>query len=396
MRILFSHRIRSRDGQAVHLEALVAALRADGHEVLVVGPRSYEHASFGGEGRGLAILRRVCPAVAYELLELAYNVPGIWRLLRAQRRFRADLVYERYNLFFFGGLALKWLCRVPFYLEINAPLAEERAIHGGLSLKRLASFLERSVWRRADHLYPVTGVLADYAVAAGVNRKAITVNQNGVDPDQYAAIAPRRPMEGGAITLGFVGFLRAWHGIDAVIPLLSEADPSQDLRLVLVGDGPALPELMRRVSALGLTDKVKFHGLVPRDRLPTVVTGFDIALQPKSVPYASPLKLFEYMALGRAIIAPDQPNIREILTHERNALLFEPDNPAAFRAAVTRLAADAPLRHALGTQARKDIADRDYTWAGNARRIVEIHRRDQAPVGGVIDDIGHADGLPHR
>jgi len=390
MRILFSHRIRSRDGQAVHLEALAAALRGEGHDVLVVGPRSYEHTAFGGDGHGLAILQRLCPAMGYELLELAYNVPAIWRLLCAHRRFRADLVYERYNLFFFGGLALKWLCRVPFYLEINAPLAEERATHGGLSLKRFGSFLERYVWRRAAHVYPVTGVLADYAVAAGVKREVITVNQNGVDPGQYATVTPCEPSGEQAITLGFVGFLRTWHGIDTVISLLSEIGSGQDLRLVIVGDGPAAPGLMRQVSTLKLNGKVKFLGLVPRDRLATVVCGFDIALQPSSVPYASPLKLFEYMALGRAIIAPDQPNIREILTHERNALLFEPNNPSSFREAVIRLAADASLRRALGNRARQDIVDRDYTWVGNARRIVETYRRSHVPDSVIIDHIAGA------
>jgi glycosyltransferase involved in cell wall biosynthesis len=393
MRILFSHRIRARDGQAVHLEALVAALRDEGHEVLVVGPRSYEQDAFGGEGRGLAILRRLCPAAAYELLELTYNVPAVYRLLRAHRRFRAELVYERYNLFFFGGLALKWLYRAPFYLEINAPLAEERASHGNLSLKRLALFLERGVWRRADHVYPVTGVLADYAVAAGVRRDAITVNPNGVDRNQYTVDAPCEPPRGKAITLGFVGFLRTWHGMDTVISLLSEIRSRHDLRLVIVGDGPAVPELVRQVSALQLDDKVEFLGLVPRDRVAGVIRSFDIALQPRCVPYASPLKLFEYMGLGRAIIAPDQPNIREILAHERNALLFEPNDSSSLREAIVRLAADASLRRALGTQARQDILDRDYTWAGNAKRIVETYSRTRAPGGMVINDMAGARSL---
>lgn len=396
MRILFSHRIRSRDGQSVHLEALVEALRAEGHEVLVVGPGSYAQAAFGGEGRGLAVLRRLCPAIAYELLELAYNVPGVWRLLCAQRRFRADLVYERYNLFFFGGLTLKWLFRIPFYLEINAPLAEERAVHGGLSLKRLARLLERWVWRRADHVYPVTGVLADYAVAAGVARKAITVNQNGVNLGEYIADAPCQLPQRRPITLGFVGFLRSWHGIDTVISLLSKADPPQDLRLVLVGDGPALPDLMRQVSELKLTGKVEFLGLVPRERLAAVIRGFDIALQPRAVPYASPLKLFEYMALGRAIVAPDQPNIREILTHGRNALLFAPNDPSSFREAIIRLADDASLRDALGARARQNILDQDYTWAGNARRVVEIYRRDHAPRGVASDEMARIRTLQRR
>jgi len=377
MRILFSHRIQSRDGQAVHLDALVRAFRDQGHEVMVVGPPSYDQSDFGGESRNLAILRRLCPAYFYELLELGYNLPSVWRLLRAYRRFRPDFVYERYNLFFFGGLALKWLYGVPLYLEINAPLAEERATHGNLSLKRRAIFLEAYLWRRANHVYPVTGVLASYAEKSGVRREAITVNQNGVDSAYYAT--PPRRRSGRPITLGFVGFLRTWHGLDAIISLLSDIGDHPDLRLVIAGEGPAMPDLERQASALGLSDKVRFLGLVPRDRLAAVISDFDIALQPKAVAYASPLKLFEYMALGRAIIAPDQPNIREVLTHERTALLFDPNNLVSLRLAIARLAADARLRNELGDRARRDIIERDFTWAGNARRVVDRHLRDFAP-----------------
>jgi hypothetical protein len=92
MRILYSHRIQSRDGQSVHVEELVRAFRAAGHEVLVVGPPAYEQASFGGESRLVARLRRVLSGPAQELAELAYNIPAYLRLRRAWRRFRPDLV----------------------------------------------------------------------------------------------------------------------------------------------------------------------------------------------------------------------------------------------------------------------------------------------------------------
>jgi len=376
MRILYSHRILSRDGQAVHLEALVAAFRDQGHEVLVVGPSSYDRDDFGGENGGLAVLRRLCPAAVCELLELAYNIPGIWRLLRAYRSFRPDIVYERYNLFFFGGLVLKGRYGVPFHLEINAPLAEERSDHGGLSLKRLALFLQRHVWRRADRAYPVSEVLASYLTKAGVREDAITVNHNGVDPADLAS-PPAQPLpDGSVVTLGFIGFLKSWHGVGGIISLMAGTLAGCNIRLVIGGDGPARSELERQVAGLGLTDKVQFLGVVPRDRLADVIGGFDIALQPAAVGYASPLKIFEYMALGRAIVAPDQPNIREILSHERNALLFEPGDFASLAKAIARLTADARLRRELGDTARRDLIARDHTWSGNARRIIAAASRD--------------------
>src|SRR6185295_18205898 len=108
LRILYSHRIQSRDGQSVHLEEMVAALRAQGHEVLVVGPGLYQQAEFGGESRLVALIRARLPAWIGTLAELAYNVPAFWRVWRAARRFRPELIYERYNLFYLAGV---WLAR---------------------------------------------------------------------------------------------------------------------------------------------------------------------------------------------------------------------------------------------------------------------------------------------
>jgi len=170
--------------------------------------------------------------------------------------------------------------------------------------------------------------------------------------------------------------LKSWHGVGGIISLMAGTLAGCNIRLVIGGDGPARSELERQVAGLGLTDKVQFLGVVPRDRLADVIGGFDIALQPAAVGYASPLKIFEYMALGRAIVAPDQPNIREILSHERNALLFEPGDFASLAKAIARLTADARLRRELGDTARRDLIARDHTWSGNARRIIAAASRD--------------------
>src|SRR5579871_5513915 len=103
MRILYSHRIQSRDGQSVHVEELVAALRELGHEVLVVGPGFYEKAEFGGESGLVAAIRSRLPRAVGEIAELLYNIPAWWRLRLAYQRLRPDLIYERYNLYHLAG-----------------------------------------------------------------------------------------------------------------------------------------------------------------------------------------------------------------------------------------------------------------------------------------------------
>ncbi len=111
---------------------------------------------------------------------------------------------------------------------------------------------------------------------------------------------------------------------------------------------------------------------MPRDQITGLISAFDIALQPGVTAYASPLKIYEYMALGRAIVAPDTPNIREILSDGDTALLFDPDAPLAFNQAIERLAQDPDLRARIGGSARATIIDRRLTWENTARRVAEL------------------------
>lgn len=369
MRILYSHRIQSRDGQSVHVDELIAALRAEGHEVLVVGPSFYDNASFGGGSGFVDFVHKLLPGALGELAELAYNIPAYRRLRAACREFRPDAIYERCNLYYLAGSWLARRTKLPFLLEVNSPLAAERTKFGNLRLTALAHRLERYTWKTADRVLPVTGVLKRILVANGVPEGRIEVIHNGIVLSRFDE-PPSRPA-GEPVTLGFVGFVRAWHGLDEVIREIA-ARRSMALKLTVVGDGPVRAELEAQAASLGIAERLDFKGVVPHAAVPHHVAGFDIALQPKVTEYASPLKIFDYMAAGRAIVAPDQPNIREILTHERTALLFDPDAPGAMWEAVARLIDDAPLRTRLGAAARAELEARDYTWRGNARRVAGI------------------------
>jgi glycosyltransferase involved in cell wall biosynthesis len=123
---------------------------------------------------------------------------------------------------------------------------------------------------------------------------------------------------------------------------------------------------------LGVSDRVTITGVIERDQVAGYISAFDIALQPEVVAYASPLKLFEYMALGRAIVAPDAPNIREIVTDGIDCLLFDPEQPDGLAAALHRLAGDAGLRERLGHGAIAKIAERRLTWRDNAIKVAAL------------------------
>lgn len=370
MRILYSHRIQSRDGQGVHVDELIAAFRAEGHEVMVCGPSFYDNASFGGESGFVDVVRKLLPGALVEVAELAYNIPAYRRLRAACRAFRPDFIYERYNLYYHSGAWLAHATGLPFLLEVNSPIADERIRFSNLRLHGLAHRLENQVWRAADRVLAVTGALKDIVIrTAGVAPERIAVVQNGVVLDRFT---PAVPPGGGAVTLGFVGFVRPWHGLDGVIREIGARRDGARISLTVVGDGPARGDLEAQAASLGIADRVNFLGVVPHAAVPGEVAKFDIALQPQVNAYASPLKIFDYMAAARAIVAPDQPNIREILLHEETALLFDPADPAGLWRAVARLIDDPGLRGRLGANARAELERQDYTWRGNARRVVAM------------------------
>jgi len=377
MKILYHHRLGSKDGQMVHVEEIVRAFADLGHQVVVAGPPATERANFGEDVGFIATLKKVVPAGLYEWLEFAYGFVAFWRLWRVYRRERPDVLYERYNLFLLAGVWLRRLTGLPMLLEVNGPLAYERSRFGGLVNKRVANWIEGVTWRSADYVLPVTNVLAGFVRQAGVDPKRIVVIQNGVSPELLAGATDQtkiRRLFGieDRLVLGFTGFMRDWHGLDSVIDLVAKSDPKRNLHLLLVGDGPALPELQRQAAAHNVNGRVTFAGLVARDEIADYVAAFDIAMQPQVVAYASPLKLFEYMALGRAIVAPATANICEVLTDGEDALLFDPADASAFRAAIERLCADPVLRERLGRAARAAIDRQGLTWANNARRIVAL------------------------
>jgi glycosyltransferase involved in cell wall biosynthesis len=400
MQLLYHYRILARDGMQVHVAELISALERHGHTVTVVGPEA------GGEenaGRSLtdwlADLRARLPTWLTELMELAYSVPAYARLRARARAVPPQAIYERYNLFLLSGVWLKRALGVPLLLEVNAPLAHERAHYGQLALKPLARWAERYVWRRADLVLPVSDALADHVRAAGVPESRIAVIPNGVRaeayvPDGRGAELRARLGTGDRVVFGFVGFVRPWHGLDRVLDAFARLDVPA--HLLIVGDGPARPGIEARAAALGLADRVTVTGAVPHAEVPGYLQAFDVALQPDVTPYASPLKLVEYMAAGCAILAPNRPNIREIVQDGETAVLFDPDagdpdDPQArgFTAAVLRLAGSAGLRRTLGAAAAAAVQRDGRTWDANAVRVADFARTLALDAGRTVEASTH-------
>ena len=213
--------------------------------------------------------------------------------------------------------------------------------------------------------------------AYGVPAERIHVVPNGINRAHFAhapssAEAKARLGLQGRVVMGFTGFVRDWHGVDRIIGWMATPGAPANTQLLVVGDGPVRAELEDQARRLGLAERVTFTGVIHRDQVPAHVAAFDVALQPAVTPYASPLKLMEYLVLGKAVVAPATPNLQEVLTHELNALLFDEAEAGALERTLGRLCHDTALRERLARGAADTIDRLGLTWLGNARKAMAL------------------------
>ena len=368
---IYHHRTQATDAQGIHINEMFNAFIRLGIDMKMVALVRDE--ALGKESRE-GLLGRISseiPSLIYELMEIGFNLPGIFRLYRAVVKTRPLFIYERYSIYNLAGLVVSWLTGVPLIEEVNSPLAHEKKNYGNLHFPGLAQLIETFIINGSAKTIAVTESLKKMLVSKGANAKNIVVMLNGVNLVDYFVINDVK--EKPEVVLGFIGWFRPWHGLEALIDIFGARKwHDQNVRLLLVGDGPLRGRLEKIIARLELEDHVSITGAVPRDRLGDYLKRIDIALQPAATSYACPMKLIEYMAAGKAIVAPDQPNIRELLVHEHNGLLFDPGNVAAQARQIELLLADGERISQLGRAARKTVETKALTWDHNAAQVMDL------------------------
>lgn len=376
LNVLYHHRSLADGAEGVHIAQIVAALRSLGHRVDVCSPVGSATNTQTPRATTLARVKAALPRSAFELAEIGYGGPGALWLLSRMPRLRPNVVYERYACANAAGVLAKAGYGIPLILEINAPLVLERQQHeGGLALARLLGAAERFVFRRADRCLVVSTPLAEYVASRGVPEERIEVMPNGAaagdfDPADSGARIRRRHDLDGKLVVGFCGVLRPWHGVEMLVEAVAGFLPGE-ARVLLIGDGPSAGAVMALARGLGLENRVHVTGRIPHAEMPAHLAACDITVSPRATFYASPMKIVEYMAAGRAVVAPRMPNIADLVDDGRTGLLFEPESAASLGGTLARLAADADFRRSLARAARREVESR-LDWRNNAQRIVEI------------------------
>jgi len=294
-----------------------------------------------------------------------------------------DFVYQRYSVLNYSGAQVASRLRCPFVLEYNgSEVWIARNWSTPLIFEGLAERIERANLLRADLVVVVSRALRDEVMARGVPPERVLVNPNAVDPDRYYPGIDGNPVRRrlgleGKLVIGFIGTFGPWHGAEvlarAVRPVTARLP---EAHFLLIGDGSGMPTVQRIVGADGVRAHVTFAGLVPQEEAPAYLAACDILASPHvgnpdgSPFFGSPTKLFEYMAMGRGIVASDLDQIGEILSHGKTAWLLKPGDPDDLASGILMLARDPELRRALGEAARAEAVVK-HTWKTHVEHILE-------------------------
>jgi glycosyltransferase involved in cell wall biosynthesis len=318
------------------------------------------------------LVKRALPQVLFECAAAGYNLPEHLQAMRLMRSGRPDLVYARHALNDIGVLGAARDAHVPTVLEVNTLYSSDAyQVFEPLVLRRVARALERKALRLASLVVTVSTPLAGLVQALAPGVRTLTV-PNGANPEQFepsvdgTAIRRQYGIEAGCMVVGWSGALRAWHGLELLIEAVAQRP---EVVLLVIGDGPDRPRVEAQVRRLGVGARVRFAGRVPRDRMAEHLAAIDIGVVADDLTrYASPMKLVEYMAMGKAVVAPDLANIRDVVTDGSDGLLFRPGDAGSLGAQLARLA-DAGCREGLGRAGRAKVVT-ERNWTEVARSIL--------------------------
>ena len=378
------------DSQLLAAVNLARGFRAEGWQVVFVtadGPCPVDLVSEASvrADRGNTMGRR---RLVGRLPRWARLVLSDVRALQRRRRLRRvavdeplDLVVQYHHRFQDVGGRLARRAGCPVVLRVEAIEVEEQrdwGLRGPLSGRLLRTWGERRLFVAADAVATVSAPLVSSLMKLGVEEGRVRSIPNGVDATMFRPDVPPPCDElathglRGRFLIGWVGGFRPYHGLEqlaALLPLVERDLPGATV--CLLGSGPLLHEL-EALRALHPTSLVLLPP-VPQEQVAAWLCAFDVCLQmsrPGGGEHYSPLKVREYLACGRPVVAPASKQTPE-LVHEKSALLYTAGDMTSAHEAIRQLHASSERGRALGVAGRAIIL-RNGTWGAVARRLEEL------------------------
>jgi glycosyltransferase involved in cell wall biosynthesis len=380
--------LTSPSGPGTHMREVIEAMEDQGHEVVkfIAGDRDKKsNASLVFRAPWYKrLLKFLTPDIIWQSLK-------DWDLERCDARnakvleamigeHKPDLIYERAYYLMRSGVQMAKQYNIPLFLEMNAPYSEEKIYLEGNSLYIAKSKqCEKDQIEGAAAIYVVSSALSGYFKSQyPAFEGKIVVTPNAINPKKAysnpalkASLLAQYRIYDSEIVIGFVGSIFKYHGVDRLLRAFAQLvteHTERKYRLMVVGDGMVLSELKKLANELKIAKQVIFFGNVSHTDVYTYIDLMDIAVMASSNWYGSPVKVFEYGAMSKAIVAPDNVPLRDVMVHGQEGLLVG-EGPDDVYNALKKLVFEEDLRNTLALAFHHKV-EQKYTWEKVASEIL--------------------------
>ena len=310
---------------------------------------------------------------------ISYQLALFFYLLYYCSRLRPDVIYTRHSVFTFSPLIISKLFRIPYISEINGLAMEEMKLSNASKLSVcIAKLSEKLNYKHARKIVTVT-----QAIKRGIIRiydipdTKIAVIENGANTDLFKPMNREKVMNELNLDenynyVGFSGSFAPWHGLEDLVksaPLILKE--VENTKFMLVGDGPMKEQIIQMINDLNLTDKFIFINRVPYEEVPRYMNAFDVCviLKKKDIS-GSPLKLWEYMACGKPVIATNTQDFKALEEYSAG-ILVDPEKTEEVADAIITLLKNKELREEMGRNGREYVVE-NRSWEAVAREVEKV------------------------
>ena len=371
-------------GSAIKAKEFLRAMNDLGHKTYLEwrAPQPNGQVTLTGKVKE-SYLKPTLQKYLHEPKRLAQNLPQMLEEYQILRRQKPDILFDRLEVYNFSGRWLsKWL-NIPLVVEADCPPTYELMNYYGKNYKHLgnlATRLELKALQEADAAIVISNILKNYYVQLGIPAEKMHVIPNAVDPEKFRPMPKDRELVekyglADKIVVGWIGSLVGWSGIENLIEAARSILSSRpDVCFMMVGGGKNQEFFQQQLQTGPHASRVILPGWVPHAQAPRYISCMDIVLAPYPKVdfwYPSSVKIFEYMAAGKAVVATDVGQVPEIIEEGINGYLFDPDRKHELGEKILALVDSPETRRRFGEKARRDVEQR-WNWKSMAHQMLEI------------------------
>ena len=378
--------LSSKSGYGTHMREMIKAFRSLGHEVetLIMGGEEVQTPTTSpnqvSQSGIKTLIKGLIPSILwssakdFKLVKFDQQAKKI--LQQKVEAYQPDMIYERSAYLQTSGVEIARSYQTPHVMEINSPHLEEiKTFQGGSLYANKAFLAEKLQLESSDILLPVSSALkTKLSEVHEVPLPKFEVIPNAIDLEKLAfstsevdKIKEQYQLD-NQLVIGFVGSIFPWHGLDKLINAFSTAK-LESAKLLIVGDGEILSDLKELAKEKGVADSVIFTGKVSHTEVFNHIECMDITVMVDSNWYGSPVKIFEYGGMNKAIIAPDNIPVRDVMEPQKDGLLIKP-NATDIIQAIKKLADDPALRIQMAASFYQKVLSQ-HQWKHNAEKVIQ-------------------------